>query len=198
MYETAASADNLLNRYRTTVPAISHAPPAQLSGLPLGRDGTIATLKHMKEFVRQSLRSPSQIIRQKALEIFALAGVPPRKYLKEAEALHAFVRDRIRYVRDPVGLELVQAPERTLELGQGDCDDKSTLLGALLMATGHPSRITAVGFKGMPFSHVLVETKFTPAGRSPREGRWIPAETIIPKPLGWFPSGVTSKYSLNL
>lgn len=161
-----------------------------LAGLPEGRAGTIATLKHMREFVRKSLRDPSQRVRETALRIFREGGIPPRRWLPEIGALHAFVRDKIRYVRDPVDLELVQEPAATLDLGAGDCDDKSTLLGALLMATGHPARITAVAFNGGPFSHVLAEAK---SGE-----RWIPLETIIYKPMGWFPSGVTDKYSLEL
>lgn len=163
---------------------------ARLAGLPSGRAGTIQTLKYMRDYVRASIRSPDQTIRDKATEIYFMYQVPPRKYMREIKALHAFVRDHIRYVKDPVGVEMVQTPERTLEKGTGDCDDKSTLLAALLESTGHPARFTVVAFNGNPFSHVLVEAKA-------RE-RWIPAETIIQKPLGWFPSGVTDKYSLKV
>jgi transglutaminase-like putative cysteine protease len=171
--------------------ALLHAPPpAVLSDIPGGKSGTIATLKHMRDFVRSAVRSPRQTVRNKSLDLFRANRVPPRKWDIELSTLHAFVRDSIRYVKDPVGLELVQAPERTLDIAQGDCDDKSTLLAALLMSTGHPARFTAVGFNDRPYSHVLVEA---------RSGiRWIPMETIIDKPMGWFPSGVTSKYSLNL
>lgn len=163
---------------------------ARLAGLPTGRAGTIETLKHMRDYIRAAIRSPAQTVREKALQIYTQAGVPPRAYFKELGALHAFVRDKIRYVRDPVGVELVQTPETTLYTGQGDCDDKSTLLAGLLEATGHKARLTAVGFGGNGFSHVLVESKVG--------DRWIPAETIIQKPLGWFPSGVTDKYSLKV
>lgn len=145
----------------------------------------------MREYVRESIRSPEQTIRNVATGIYKANNIPPRKYMRELVALHAFVRDKIRYVRDPVGVEMVQTPERTLEVGTGDCDDKSTLLAALLESTGHPARFTVVAFNGNPFSHVLVESKVG-------SNRWIPAETIIPKPLGWFPSGVTDKYSLKV
>lgn len=160
---------------------------AKLSGLPPGRDGVIATLRHMRQFARASLKTSDQTVRRVANQIFKNKGVPPRKWLREIGALHEFVRDSIRYVRDPDGVELVQEPDATLKLAYGDCDDKSTLLAALLLATGHPCRFVAVGFNGAPFSHVLVEAK---SGND----KWIPAETIIPKPLGWFPPGVTSKY----
>ena len=163
---------------------------AKLAGLPSGRDGVIATLKHMRDFARASITAPDQTARRVANEVFKLKGVPPRKWLREISALHSFVRDSIRYVKDPVGVELVQEPQATLTLGYGDCDDKSTLLAALLLATGHPCRFVAVGFRGEPFSHVLVEAK--------SGDKWIPAETIIPKPLGWFPPGVTSKYYLKV
>lgn len=161
-----------------------------LSGIPSGRDGTIATLKIMRDYARAAVRDPSQVVRMTALSILRSAGVPERKWLREIAALHAFVRDRIPYVRDPVGVELVQTPEATLKIGRGDCDDKSTLLAALLLATGHPCRFVAVGMGGAPFSHVLLEAK---AGE-----KWIPAETILPKPLGWFPANVTSKYFLKV
>lgn len=144
----------------------------------------------MRAFARASITDPAQKIRAKANQIFSDAALAPRDWNGEISALHAFVRDHIRYVRDPVDLELVQTPEVTLNLGYGDCDDKSTLLSALLQATGHPARLTVVGMNGGPFSHVLAETK--------SGDRWVPLETIIDKPVGWFPPGVTDKYSLEI
>lgn len=163
---------------------------ARLSGIPSGRDGVIATLRHMRDFARESIKTPDQTVRRCANEIFRIKNVPARKWLREIGALHEFVRDQIRYVKDPVGVELVQTPEATLTMRYGDCDDKSTLLAALLIATGHPCRFVAVGFDGNGFSHVLVEAK--------SGDKWIPAETIIPRPLGWFPPRVTSKYFLKV
>lgn len=179
-----------------TEPAIARpAPPLfAVADLPEGKAGAVATLKHMRDFVHDAVRNPSQVVRNKALEL--VANLPPRKWFAEIEALHAFVRDQIRYVRDPDGYELVQAPEKTLELGQGDCDDKSTLLAALLKSTGHPARFVAVGFNGDGLSHVLVQTKVESTGDDRKD--WMSLETIIPKAPGWFPPGVTSRYVLKV
>lgn len=155
-----------------------------LAQIPEGDAGTRATLKIMSEYAQAAVRDPNQAIRRKALQIFS--GIPPRQYIAEVKALHAFVRDQIRYVKDPVDLELVQTPIATLQIGQGDCDDKATLLAALLTATGHRSQFVAVGFDRGPFSHVLVETKVG--------GGWMPLETIIPREAGWFPEGVKRQY----
>lgn len=171
--------------------ANSRAPVARLMGLPGGPQGTIATLRIMKKLARDSVRAPDQMVRQRALDIYRAAGVDNRAaWLGQAQALQKFVQNCIAYIRDPVDVELVQTPEVTLRLAAGDCDDQSTLLAAMLTATGHPSRFVAVGMNGQPFSHVLVETKIGE--------KWCAAETIIKKPFGWYPEGVTSRYKLDV
>lgn len=166
------------------------APRALLMGLPSGPAGTVATLKIMKRLAREAIRSPNQSVRNKALEIFRAANLQPRDWNGQIRTLQSWVQNCIRYVQDPVDVELVQTPEVTLKLGSGDCDDQATLLGAMLESTGHLAKFVAVGIKGGPFSHVLVETK---TGRG-----WIAAETILKKPLGWYPPDATSRYELNL
>lgn len=167
------------------------APPARLGFLPDGIAGTRETLKIMRDLVRASVRNPAQVARFKALSIYQAAGIPGRQYRREAAALQRWVNGNIRYLRDPAGMELVQAPERTLDIGAGDCDDQATLLAALLTATGHKARFVAVGMKGKPISHVLVETLIGP-------DKWYGAETIIAKPFGWFPPNVTSRLILKI
>jgi transglutaminase-like putative cysteine protease len=169
---------------------VSRPTVALLSDIPDGIDGTKATLRVMRSMVRDAVRAPDQLIRGAANQIIKDAGVSPRNWSGEIRALHSFVRDHIRYVRDPVTVELVQTPEKTLELGYGDCDDKSTLLAAMLDATGHPARFWAVGFDGQGFSHVLVEAL---VGET-----WVPLETILDVPVGWRPPGIVDSYRLNL
>lgn len=163
---------------------VKSRPAVILATIPNGDAGTRETLKIMSEYARASVRNPAQIVRRQAIAL--LGSLPPRQWVLEMKTLHAFVRDQIRYMKDPHNLELVQTPEVTLELGVGDCDDKATLLAALLSASGHPAQFVAVSFDSGPFSHVLVETQIG--------NRWIPLETIIPKDAGWFPPGVKRQY----
>lgn len=176
-------------------PSIVRTPThATLKGIPEGIDGVAATLREMRDYARASVRAPDQKVRTLALDLVRL--LPERNWFAEICALHAFVRDRIRYVRDPEGVELVQQPEKTLEFGQGDCDDKVTLLASLLTAIGHPAELVAVGFRGgPPFEHVLVQSL---CGR-----KWVPLETIpwvdgTHKPCGWYPPGVVRRYVLKV
>lgn len=167
---------------------VNTGPKAVLANIPSGTSGAIATLRVMRDFARASVRNPNQVIREQACSL--VADLPPRQWMAQIRRLHEFVRDSIRYVHDPVDVELVQTPETLLKSRQGDCDDKSTLLAALLTSIGHPSRYVALGFDGNGFSHVLVETQV-------RDG-WMPLETILPKPAGWYPEGVTRRYVLKV
>lgn len=162
----------------------------RVADIPEGNNGAIATLRVMRDFANEANLDPSQLIRGKALEL--VSGLPPRQWFAEIRALHAFVRDSIRYVRDPVDAELVQTPEATLRIGQGDCDDKATLLAALLKSIGHPARFVALDLTGDGFSHVLVETKISSTGEDAKD--WMPLETIIDVAPGWYPKGVQKRY----
>jgi transglutaminase-like putative cysteine protease len=110
--------------------------------------------------------------------------LPPKDWAGEVEALHRFVRDEVRYVRDVRGVETIAIPEYTVATGQGDCDDKGVLLASLLEAIGHPARFTAIGFKPNAFNHVFVETKIGP--------QWIALETTEPVEMGWRPGKFAS------
>lgn len=109
--------------------------------------------------------------------------LPDKDWPGEVAALHAFVRDKIRYIKDVNGIETIATPEKTLEYGQGDCDDQSVLLASLLESIGHPARFVAIGSHS-PFSynHVFTETKIGP--------RWVPVETTEPVDMGWRPERI--------
>lgn len=156
--------------------------PATLQGLPDGVDAIRATLSQMVRFARQYKKDVGigTLARQLTDHLIA------KDYAGELTALQNFVRDRIRYVRDVHGVEMLQTPVRTLEIRAGDCDDKSTLLAALLSSVGFPTRFVAIGLNGGPYSHVLCEARLGT--------RWIPCETIVAgvEP-GWYPENVTRR-----
>ena len=97
-------------------------------------------------------------VRAAALAVLRAAGVAAHDALAEASALFQFVRDRIRFTRDPVGVEWLQAPRHTLTLLAGDCDDMATLLAAMLRTVGIPARFRAVALEpnSNRYSHVYV------------------------------------------
>lgn len=158
-----------------------------LGSVPTGSAGVNATLKLMVSIARKTRTSlPVRTLAQQLVQ-----GCPEQDDLCEATALHGFVRDRIRYVRDIRDVETVQFPEQTLQLGSGDCDDKSLLLAALAESIGFSTRFCAVriGAETVP-THVAPQLLIRGQG-------WVNAE-VIPidggsqgAPLGWFPPDAT-------
>jgi hypothetical protein len=137
-------------------------------------------VEHIQDLILQGTRD--FYVRQKAIDILLERGVKPKDYLGEIRALFEWVRDNVRYTKDPFKVELLHASRRMLELRAGDCDDMAILLGALLEAVGHPVRLVLVGpDPGRPllFSHIYLEAY--------HRGRWIPLDPTMPYPMGWAP-----------
>lgn len=133
-------------------------PESQLSAATVtvsdGAPGIIQTVRLMRAIVRKYRANP--IIRARALSLVQL--VPQLDTYGEIRALFEFTRDRIRYTGDVLDVETLTTPDRTLESGAGDCDDKATLLASLLESIGVPTRFVTTGYT-MPgvFEHVYVE-----------------------------------------
>lgn len=154
---------------------------ATLREISDGPRGTLETLKLMRAVTRKG--KESLIIRQFATRLIEDLG--QKNFTGEMLRIHAFVRDRIRYVKDIRGIEMLQTPEEVLKSGQGDCDDKSILVATLLESIGHPTRFVAMGFKDGQFRHVYVETKIG--------DKWVGVETTEPVAFGWTPKGMTAR-----
>lgn len=120
---------------------------------PPGLPHTAATIGKMGELARKG--SHSYTIRNLATRI--TRDVPSKDVRGELGALYRFVRDNVRYRFDPLGLEWVQSPERTLRELAGDCDDMATLLAGLAGALGHPWQFRTVGPSPTAQKHVAVE-----------------------------------------
>ena len=152
-----------------------------LKGIPEGKAGTIAVLKEMRRLVRQGKSNP--IVFDLSRDI--VKNIQSKKWGLEVAAVFRWVRDNIRYVKDPRNIETLHTPEKILEFGQGDCDDQSILLATLLESIGHPARFVAVGFTPGTFSHVYIESKIG--------NRWVPLDPIMEK----FKPGQTAKNITN-
>ena len=147
---------------------------ATLEKIPAGAAGTRITVQRMQELIRGSLRAQS--LRLKALDILRSFGVDSHAPGAAARALFYWVRSNIRYVNDPIGIETVQAPEVTLRLRAGDCDDHATAIAALALSVGIPARLVVIGCDAEHFEHVFAELK--------TDGDWMPADTTRPLPYG--------------
>jgi transglutaminase-like putative cysteine protease len=159
----------------------STLPPIRLQGIPDGIEGVRATLAAMARLVREWRH------RAEVTEIARgiVAGLPEKDHLAEMNALFEFVRDSIRYVMDTNGVERIQSPAYTLRERQGDCDDQSILLAALLEGIGIPARFTAVGFSPDAFEHVYVQAR--------PEGEWIGLDPTERVAAGWEPPEVLTR-----
>jgi len=154
--------------------------------IPDGYAGTAETIKRMEDLVQQGKVHPDIIA--KATEI--VRGVPAKDYEGEARAIFNWVKQNVRYTRDPNGAEMLQAPWVTLKRRAADCDCSSTLLNSLAEAVGLRTGFSTVkADRANPgeFSHVYSVIQ-TPAG-------WRGADVTVPTSyFGWKPTkGVTAR-----
>lgn len=151
--------------------------PTHLSDLEDGEQGTRETLSKMVKLVRL-YRQPMTRAWQAAHDL--VRDLPQKAFSAEVNALFVFVRDHIRYVHDTHGIETVQTADATLDIGQGDCDDKSVLLATLLQSIGYAVRFVAVGRIPNTYQHVFVQVL--------RGSQWVSLDATEPVPVGWTPS----------
>lgn len=140
----------------------------------------------MRQQVKRIKRNPDALTYFRQVADNLTKHLPQKAWIAEIRALHNFVRDEIRYLRDVNGIETVQYPEFVLRNRTGDCDDKATLLATLLEAIGHPARFRAVGFRPGVLEHVLVDTQ---VGKG-RNKKWLPLETTENVDIGWQPPNI--------
>ena len=132
-----------------------------VSNIARGDAGTRETLVRMRSLVNKSLVLP--IVRGTAVGI--VRPVVPRDRSGQIAAIRRFLGERIQFLRDPVGVELLHSPDWMLqEIGiryyvTVDCDDVAILGAALGKAVGLKARFVAVAFYDpvAPYSHVWVE-----------------------------------------
>lgn len=163
-----------------------------------GDQAVYTTVNRMRGIIQVSSANP--LVRDWAKRI--LGDVPVNAALDEATAIHDFVRDNIRYTRDPKGIEFVQTPPvllagieeylsgKSQSRPIGDCDDMTTLSLSLLKSVGFETVIKTVSFHPSgKFSHVY--------GMVNVDGEWMITDSVRPdREIGWESSGHTRTMEL--
>lgn len=128
-------------------------PTVEYIEAPNGLGHALDTVQRMSALATRG----SQALNVRRLATKITANVPSKDPPGELAAIYKWVRHRIRYRRDPIGLEWVQSPARTVKERAGDCDDLATLIAALAQALGHRTRFATVGKHADRPSHVYAE-----------------------------------------
>lgn len=135
-----------------------------------GDAGVEQTINEMRGLVDEALRDA--VVLRQARDI--VRSVPAFDDVSETQALYNWVRQHVRFTKDPVNKETLMKPGDLVRWiqkngsGSGDCDDISMLLGTLLMAVGYQARLMTVAAGGDEFSHVYVEGEVN--------GQWLPMD----------------------
>ena len=163
--------------------------PVKYIPISSGDEGIYQTVGIMKSLIDGSIGN--QLIRRTAESIVNSENIEPADDYGEVEAIYKFVKDRVRFTRDPQGLEYVQTPQHLLEkihengIANGDCDDKTVLGLSLLRNIGHKVGIKITSYRpDGKYTHVYGIVKV--------DGRWVPFDTTRPdRYLGWEAPGIT-------
>ena len=126
-----------------------------------GKRGNIQTINVMKQVARQRAGDPR--IRALALKILSDCKIPSQDHLSEAICIGNFVKESVRYVRDPDNIELLTDPVTLVDqiargIAQGDCDDMSLLIATLLLSVGCQPYFRAARYKSDSghYNHIYV------------------------------------------
>jgi hypothetical protein len=125
--------------------------------LPTGDAGTRMTLGYMRQLATEG--SKDLEVRSAAIEALDRYGAQDHDPIGALRSVYRYVRDRIRFVPDPVGTQGIQSPRATLELGAGNCAQRATLIAAMARSIGIPAGlkfrvIAANPRRPRDFSHV--------------------------------------------
>ncbi|SRR5260221_6037791 len=175
------------------MPSLALQPPTRQAGF----NGHPDTLRAMVRAVQGPRGERSMLVRSVAERI--VSQLEPKDYLGEILAIRFWVTEHIRYVNDPLHVELVKDPERLVEeveaSGQaaGDCDDIADLIACLALQVGRVARFVVAGF-GEPgqYSHVFAEVQ------EPRSGAWIVCDPVAGTDERGMLDRITTFYTVSL
>lgn len=175
-----------------------------LETIPDGTAGLRVKLARLRDLVDVARADPT--FRDLALRV--VGDVREKDTRGELAAVSRFVR-RLRYTRDPYGVELFHDPRLLAAalagvdggetIPAGDCDDAAALGAALVESLGYPSRFVVGGFlrgdDDPTWSHIWYEAM------DPRRGEWVTIDdTAKDRPAGWSPAahfGIVAHFPPN-
>jgi len=104
---------------------------------------------------------------------------------EEIVHIFEFIRQTIRYLKDPKGRELLNEAIATAFFAGGDCDDMDILLCTLLAQAGHDFQLLLAGDNG-DYSHIFVAA-LLPGGKNAEYIQFYLDPTNKVDPPGWKP-----------
>lgn len=156
-----------MNRHTISGPA----QPAVLS-LPLseGDSGVAQTVAAMRQLIDHGKKDPA--CHERAAWILHAYHVRSFDFDGELRAIFHWVKENIRWTRDPTGKEGLHSAAEILRLRIGDCDDFSILVCSLLGTVGHRTRLITISNHAddpETFSHIYPEVQL-------ENGKWLPMD----------------------
>jgi hypothetical protein len=140
-----------------------------------GDRGTAQTIPYAKQLIREGSVDPTV----RLLAVKYCSGVAPNDEIGEMKAIFDGVLRDFRFIKDPVGTQLLQPAAGVLQTRAGNCATLNLVLfPSLLASVGYPTR--AVTIKSDPdrpseFSHVYIEAQLS-------NGEWIPLDVARSNP----------------
>jgi hypothetical protein len=139
--------------------------------------GSPDTLRKMREHVWGPRGEKSFRVRQ--LTEAVTRGLWPKDYLSEILAIRNFCTTHIRYMNDPLHVELVKDPERIAEeiyaygITTADCDEIASMIATMCLQVGREAEFIVAGFGSAgDYSHVFARAK------EPKSGQWIVVDPV--------------------
>lgn len=166
---------------------LSLSPPHQITGF----DGPKTTLAGLVKAVQGPRGEASLLVRSQTELV--IGDLWPKDYVGEISAICNWVAERVRYVNDPMHVELLKDPQRLVEeiqargIARGDCDDIAGLIATMCLQVGRHAQFVVVGFgaKGQ-YTHVFCRVQ------EPKSGTWIVCDPVAGSDVAGMLSRVTT------
>ncbi len=140
---------------------LGNLPKRTKKPLALGARGNYKTVDYMIKIARKVNGHPK--IRQLAENILNYYNTKDMYYFDEALAIGDYIKNHVKYVRDPHGIEMLTDPLTMIdkmERGEafGDCDDMSLLVATLLLSIGQQPYFAIVKYdkNAQSYQHIYV------------------------------------------